>query len=529
MHPPSLPAALAMLAAVAVAGCATSSLEMAPARPDRPWQPPTAAGGEIVPGPPKPASTPSSTYVLPANSALAALPQPPDLDAAHAYTLTELIDMAESANPLTRIAWNDARTAALAAGIAKSAYLPQISATAMGGYQSGHGSTSTVLGQASANASAHGAISVLSLQWLLFDFGERANLVDAVEQTSVAANIAFSAAHQLVIHDVSVAFYLYQAARSRAGTAQQALHNADAVLAAAQARRQQGIGTVVEVAQATQNRAQANLALVQARGAESNAYLSLVSAIGVSPLAKPRIAELPVRPLSPALRSSVEQIVETAIARRPDILGAYAVEKASQAKVKAAEAEFLPKVFVSAFTSYASGGTAISALPAVGQQAPTVNLNGSRYGGSVFLGITIPLYDGGLRSAVLAQARNNAENASTKLTRAKEDAVRQVVMSQNALETSLAAHEAAQALAAAAQTTFDAAFAAYRKGVGTITDATLAQTQLLLARNAAVDSYSGALSAAASLALATGAIGAIRDESDPTGRPVFAPSPGRNG
>jgi hypothetical protein len=147
--------------------------------------------------------------------------------------------------------------------------------------------------------------------------------------------------------------------------------------------------------------------------------------------------------LSPALHSSVEQIVESAIARRPDVLGAYAIERASQAKVKAAEAEFLPKVFMSAFTSYASGGSSITAIPSVAQQAPTVNLNGYRYGASVFLGITVPIYDGGLRSAVLTQARNDADSASTKLTRAKEESVRQVVVSQSALETSLAAYEAA--------------------------------------------------------------------------------------
>ena len=120
----------------------------------------------------------------------------------------------------------------------------------------------------------------------------------------------------------------------------------------------------------------------------------------------------------------------------------------------------------------------------------------------------MPIYDGGLRSAVLTQARNDADSASTKLTRAKEESVRQVVVSQSALETSLAAYEAAKALADAAQITYDAAFAAYRKGVGTVTDANLAQNQLLLARNASSDAYSGALSAAAALALATGAVGA---------------------
>ncbi|MCP3021801.1 TolC family protein [Cupriavidus basilensis] len=500
------------LIAATLAGCATSSLNLAPAQADRPWQPATTASGDIVPGAAARAAPAPGTsdYTLPANSALASIAPPPVLDPAHAYSLPELIDMAESANPLTRIAWNDARNAALAAGIAKASYLPHISAAAMGGYQNGHLSTSTPLGAAGTNTSNHGAVSVLSLQWLLFDFGERAGIVDAAEQTSIAVNIAFTAVHQRIVHDVSVAFYRYQAARSRGGTVQQAMTNADAVLAAAKARYQRGIGTVVEVAQATQNRAQTNLAMVQAQGAETDAYLALLTAIGISPLSKPRVAEMPVRPLSPALRGSIEQIVESAIAQRPDVLSAYAAERASQAKVKAAEAAFLPKVFLSAYTSYASGGSSISAIPPIGQQPPTLNLNGYRYGASVFLGVTVPIYDGGVRSAVVAQSRNDVDSASARLTRAKEESVRQVVVSQSALESSLAAYDAAKALADAAQVTYNAAFAAYSKGVGSVTDANLAQNQLLLAWNASTDAYSGALAAAATLALATGAIGSTR-------------------
>jgi outer membrane protein TolC len=247
--PDSLPALT--LCTLALAGCATASLDLAPPQPDRPWQPLTTASGEIVPGAAGQTAPTASDYTLPANPALAAVSPPAALDPAHAYTLPELIDLAESTNPLTRIAWNDARNAALAAGIAKASYLPYISAAAMGGYQNGHSSTSTALGPLGANASNHGAISVLSLQWLLFDFGERSGMVDAAEQLSVAANIAFTAVHQKIIHDVSVAFYRYQAARTRAGTVLQAMDNADAVQAAARARFQRGIGTVVEVAQAT--------------------------------------------------------------------------------------------------------------------------------------------------------------------------------------------------------------------------------------------------------------------------------------
>jgi outer membrane protein len=507
---------LIALAAAGLAGCATSSLDLAPPAANRPWQPQTNTAGDIVPGPPRTGDAGAhSGYTLPNSAGLAWVEPAAALDANHAYSLPELIDLAESTNPLTRIAWNDARNAALATGIAKTAYLPQLTATAMGGYGAGSSSVSTQIGNVSNSSDIHGTVSVLALQWLLFDFGGRRARVEAATQLSVAANIAFTAVHQQVIHNVSIAYYAYEAAYARAHTAQQALDNADGILAAARSRMKQGVGTVVEVAQATQNRAQANLAKVQADGAVTDSYLSLVSALGISPLSKPAIAPLPPRTLSPALHQSVDEIVADAIARRPDVQGAYALEQANQAKVRAAEAAFMPKVFVSATAAYGTGSTGITAIPSVGDQSATVNLNGSRRSGSVFVGVTIPLYDGGLRSAVLMQARNNADSASAQLTRTREEAVRQVVSAQSALSTSLASNDAAKALVAAAQTTYDAAFAAYRHGVGSITDALLAQNQLIAAQDAYADSYSAALSAAASLALATGEIGTAAATGEP--------------
>ncbi|WP_322044467.1 TolC family protein [Paraburkholderia sp. J67] len=502
------------LNACALAGCATSSLDLAPPAADRPWQPQTDAAGNIVAGPPRSAADAAHEgYTLPRSAVLANIEAAAPLDKNHAYTLPELIDLAESTNPLTRIAWNDARNAALAAGIAKTAYLPQLTATAMGGYQAASGSASTLLGNTSTSSDIHGTVSVLALQWLLFDFGGRRARVDAATQLSLATNIAFTALHQQIIHDVSIAYYTYEAADARARTTQQALDNADGILAAARARLKQGVGTVVELAQATQNRAQANLAKVQADGFVSDSYLSLVSALGISPLSKPAIARLPTRTLSPSMHQSVDQIVADAIARRPDVQSAYAIEQANQAKIRAAEAAFMPKVFLAANAAYGTGSTAITAIPPIGDQAATVNLNGSRRSGSVFLGVTIPLYDGGLRSAVLMQARNDADSAAAKLTRTRDEAVRQVVAAQNALTTSLASNGAAKALLDATQTTYDAAFAAYRHGVGSITDALLAQNQLLAAQNAFADSYSAALAAAASLALATGEMGGAPAES----------------
>lgn len=498
-----------LLAAAMLGGCATSALEMAPTRPDRPWTPATTPDGDIIAG--APGTIGQDGFVLPANPRLATITPPPPLDTSKPYSLAELIDLAQSNNPVTRIAWNDARRVALAAGIAQSAYLPKIALTAIGGRQSSTGHSTIAGVPLQDNGSVNGSVSALTLQWLLFDFGERSAVVEGAKQASVISNIAFTAAHQQLINAVTQAFYAHAAAQSRLVAATQSLKNAQAIQAAAEDRQKHGIGTVIEVAQARQGTAQANLALVQATGRKEDAYLALITAIGIAPLTKIEIADISGRKLAPSLEEPVESVIAQALARRPDVQSAYAAQKASLAGVQAAKAEFMPKFFLHATGAYNSGSLDVSALPSVNAQSQSVNISGSRFGSSVFVGVTIPLYDGGTRSATLAQARAEADNAGAKLSHVKDEAARQIVQADNTLRTSLAAHAAAQSLTSAAQTTFDAALAAYRSGVGSITAVTLAQSQLLEAKNALSDSYSAALAAAAALALVTGTLGSAPD------------------
>ena len=276
---------------------------------------------------------------------------------------------------------------------------------------------------------------------------------------------------------------------------------------AANDRYKNAIGTVVDVSQAHQATAQAKLALVQTTGAAENAYLNLISAMGISPLTRINIATAANRRLSPGLAASIQSVISTALARRPDILTAYAAQKAANANVDAAVAEFLPKVFLTGTTAYNAANLSVTSIPGLGQQSGTANINPSRFASSVLVGATVPIYDGGTRAALLEQARNNVDSAGAQLTRRRNDAVRQLVVADNALRTSLSAYSASNALAAAAQTTFDSALASYRNRVGSITDVNIAQIQLLQARNASTDAYSTALSAAATLALATGSLG----------------------
>jgi len=73
------------------------------------------------------------------------------------------------------------------------------------------------------------------------------------------------------------------------------------------------------------------------------------------------------------------------------------------------------------------------------------------------------------------QARSSRQRRRSAHAR-QDEAVRQIVLADNALRTSLSAYSASQSLTAATQTTFDAALASYRRGVGSITDLNLAET-----------------------------------------------------
>ena len=434
------------------------------------------------------------------------------LDPDRAYTLAELIDIAQSHHPDTRIAWDNARHAALATGIAESTYLPQLTASVVGGHRTSHSTLNAGPVDADSNGSATGSVSTLSLQWLLFDFGQRDAVVEAAQQLSIASNIAFTAAHQRVIRDVCLTYYTNAAAQSRVATADEALRNAQAIEAAADDRWRHGVGTVVEVAQARQATAQARFAQVHAQGAAQDASLALAASLGVSPLTQLKVADPGRRRLSAAMAGQADRLVSEALARRPDVLAAYAAEKASMANVRAAEADFRPKVFVAGTASYGTGRLGVTAIPPIGQQAGTFNVSGSQSATNVLVGVSVPLYDGQLRDTRLKQARAEADKAVATSERLKLEAVREVVAAQNALATTLAAHEASIALEAAASTTFDAAFEAYRHGVGTITAVIDAATQRLQAEDAATHAHSAALSSAATLAFATGALGSAPRE-----------------
>ena len=127
----------------------------------------------------------------------------------------------------------------------------------------------------------------------------------------------------------------------------------------------------------------------------------------------------------------MESIVSTALARRPDVQSAYAAQQQSLAEYTGGAGRFHAESvrlghrrlqLVKPGCVGAAGCWRAGAQPRI---SPATN-----FGGAILAGVTVPLYDGGTRAAVLAQARAQADSADAALTQVQEEAVRQIAVCQ---------------------------------------------------------------------------------------------------
>src|SRR6266403_3596132 len=99
---------------IALAGCAllgacNDTRDLAPASPDTPWQ---FQPSKEAPATPTSAAVAARQFTVPDNTAVQ-LPSPADVDPNHVYSFVALIDIAQRRNPTTRVAWGQARQAAI--------------------------------------------------------------------------------------------------------------------------------------------------------------------------------------------------------------------------------------------------------------------------------------------------------------------------------------------------------------------------------------------------------------------------------
>jgi outer membrane protein len=416
------------------------------------------------------------------------------------YDLPALIDLAERTNPQTRAAWEAARQAAAAEGLVESAYLPQLSLEAVGGYEhTPLPAPKDLVPQGYFESNTHEVIPSLALKWLLFDFGRRDAQLEAARSESFVANVTFTGAHQAVIFAVSQAYFDLGAARGRLHAAEKALSAALTTQEATTAKRNNGLATVVAQAQAERQTAQARYGLAAANGAEKTARATLVATLGVPAATELQVMDSAELPLPSIPEQDVNAAIQQALAHRPDVIAALGKVDSAQASLKNEQRSYYPVISLAAHAFQNIGAVSSDEKPYSSIDRP---------GANILLSFSVPLYDGGLRSSQVSIARTRMREAEEKLAQVRDSAAQQVVNAYDGLMTSLAESAAANVLSQAAHTSYDAALRSYRQGVGTYTDLATEENAVVQAETQVEDSRASAHTAAAALAFAMGALNA---------------------
>ena len=471
--------------------CSTiAASNLSPPSPERAWYPEglnkyeaELASGHIESGSRQVAVDPEKTYDLPA-----------------------LIDIAERANPQTRIAWERARQAAEAVGLSQSAYYPYLVASASAGYEQafipfptlkqGPGPTEvTVVGGGNLTTDAALEDAVVNMKWLLFDFGGRKAETTMAREQLMMANVGFNAVHQQLVFVVTQRYYQLNTARQKVAVAESSLSAAETVRRAAQERLDNGLETKPEVLRAEQQSAEAAFELEAAKGTLSDTQVALVESLGIRPTTKLQVAETTNAPVGEGLRETSEELIDRALSQRPDLVAKLANVRAKQAEVKKARAAYYPKVSMNANAGVANLDVSIAGSPYFGGTQPI-------YGGGI--AIDLPLFEGFARSKKLRIAESELKEAEDELAGSRDTVIQEVWKARTDLETALRKQESAARLRAAAESAFAAALDAYRHGLGTYIDVASAQQSATMARSTVIDTRSAIYTSIAALALSVG-------------------------
>jgi len=469
------------LICVAVAGC-NDTRDLAPSTPDAPWQIPASA-------------MPTPQEVAP----VAATP-PADVSPGQRYSLAELIDIAERRNKATRIAWEQARQAAIRVGIAQAAFLPVLTAGAIGGYQ--HIASpfpSDLVSRGFITANTQEVLPTFAISYLLFDFGAREAATNAARDLAVAANVTFTAAHQKLIFEVTRAYFSLDGADAALRAAEQALKDAQELQSSAEALQARGLTTIVAVEEARRTTAQRRYDVALSRTAQHDAAYALLTAMDLPPTTSLRTVDLSTRLLPRPSGSTLEHLLADALHERPDLIAAVAKLRASDQGIAEARAGFMPKLSVDANIQGNLGQISVDGMPYEGVKQPQAG---------VFLHFHWPLYEGGLLQNKLREAESQHDEAMAAVEEARNQALREVALAYDRLETGLQQYDAARALLTAAETAYASASDSFAHGIATFTDAATAEAALAAARADVTRAHTQSLVNAAALAFATGTLNA---------------------
>lgn len=418
-----------------------------------------------------------------------------DLDFSKALTLADVTEAALCNNPQTRESYANAKVQAAQLGIAKSAFLPTLT-DSFGVNQNFVNPESASRGREFSNLS-----NSLAASYLLYDFGNRDAALENARQLLNAVSATQSAVVQNILLATVKAYYQVQSDIALLEATKQAERFNLESFKAAEAKYKAGVSTPADKLQAETAYAQAMLNRISAEGALKTDYGILANVMGMNanvPLNLVPSVNSPVN--TSEIERDINQLIEYARVRRPDLVASEAQVSAAKAGILASRAAAKPTVSVGVSNSFQDGSSLSSTNSA-----------------TLGLTVTVPIFSGYAPTYRIRSAEATAEVREAQRDQLKLQISLDVWTAFQNLRTAHETIKSAEVLVNSATESARVALGRYKAGVGNIIDTLNAQSALASANQQKIKADLNRNTARAALAQAIGTLDSVMIQSLPDG------------
>lgn len=396
---------------------------------------------------------------------------------AKVVTFDEALKLALSQNTSVKQAQNTAALNSAAVTQQKLAFLPNLSLSANTAQDYGR-NFSTTEGQI-INTTTNTLNTGISSSVTLFDGMKNVANLRSAQASESAGEQDLSRAKQTAVFTVASNFLSLVtdqqqlAVQQQNLTAQEALENQISQFVKAGSR------PISDLYQQQAIVASARAAVVTAQNAVELAKVDLIQTLQLDPRGSYDFqAPTPTNSATSAARFDLDSLLDRAFAQRPDLAAEASRVDAAQQDVKAASASRWPTVSLTG--GYNSG------VSSAGDASFLDQLN-QRRGGSIGIGVSIPLFDRGATQGATERAQIQENNARLALATQRQQValeVRRAYLDYEAAQQQLAAADAQQKAATLAVATTQQR---YQVGAATLVEVTQARATEVQAESAYIN------------------------------------------
>lgn len=427
------------------------------------------------------------------------------------YSLNELIAIALKNNPQTRTSWAKALSTAAAYGQKQNVFFPNITSSFnVTRARQPEVEVASILtpqsvpGESQSNAALNSGQSatdiyfgtwgpMLSLSYLLFDFGAQKANAEAARYLLEQAQFDYDSTIQSLLKTVITDFYhyLYQKELLQANIAN--VLNAELTLDATEQGLHLGVRPLSDFLQAkTQLLSQKTNWASQKQELET-AFATLLSDIGLPSYMSLKTPELPQNLPKNDLLLPLESLISIGIQNRPDLLSAESSLRSQEQMVKMTKRQILPQLnyqFEIGKTYFSFDG----------------NVTHDKYNFVSTFNLSMPIFSGFYYRNAIKQAESNVVAAEETLKGLQLNAMKEITIAHSNIHTTFETLNWAAEFLSAAKEQYEIALSGYQQGTQTILDLISAQTSLVDARAQKAQAMQNWYLALANLSYSTGLI-----------------------